>query len=109
MIEGCQVESRVARGVTAALRLYVFLVNSDLLCDVFLSIRILFLAYMVMCTEMITTWVRALSLIVETDLFSDLSCKGELVRLSRTIDKSQTRHYGREQRYVVGHLNISFR
>jgi hypothetical protein len=35
---------------------------SDFACDLFLSLRIIFLSYMVMCTEMITTWVSSFSL-----------------------------------------------
>ncbi len=52
----------MAKGTAATIRLYMFLVFSDLMCDAFLSIRILFLAYMVMCTEMITTWVSEFGL-----------------------------------------------
>ncbi len=48
---------KLARGRGASIAHYIALVNSDFMCDLFLSLRILFLAYMVMCTEMITTWV----------------------------------------------------
>ncbi len=53
-------EKRLARGWAASAGLYLYLVQSDFLCDVFLSLRVLFLAYMVMCSEMITTWVPPL-------------------------------------------------
>jgi hypothetical protein len=51
-------EKKLLRGRLWAVMHYAALVNSDLMSDLFLSLRIIFLAYMVMCTEMITTWVR---------------------------------------------------
>ena len=50
-------EKKLVRGWLWTFAHYAALVNSDFMCDLFLSLRIIFLAYMVMCTEMITTWV----------------------------------------------------
>jgi hypothetical protein len=55
-----KVEKKLARSRSSVIFQYLVLVIGDFLCDIFLSIRILFLAYMVMCTEMITTWVGLL-------------------------------------------------
>jgi hypothetical protein len=48
---------KLAHGTAAATLHCMALIIGDFMCDLFLSLRILFLAYMVMCTEMITTWV----------------------------------------------------